>query len=1128
MDDRLQIVFHLGRGQASEPIVRAQGQNQKAYISLERPVCASQAVGRRITRDPRIDDFQVGALLFQHALEDRRVGLLLRKAEPRGQAVTQRHDTRGGWPSGRRRHGSPRHLGRGRFHGVGAAAGDRRKHKEAKGNASQFPYFTCRILASVVTIAFQPALARAKAALERGRHSDAIAVLTQALKSTGLKQEDQLGLRCTLAEAWLMGDDVAQAVAILGRPPDSHREDLSPALLSAIWRLHGRIAYAKGDQSRAIALLGRALRHAEQAHDSEAIGLAHYELGHCYKQVGDRVIVREHIAKAAPALHAAGNRRYLALLHSLSGVVLGQAGRMDEAMSALRQAENLAASVQAHDVLGIIFNNQANVALIQHRHDQALSLSEQAAAILQQQDGKGRGLAIALATLGQILVRLGKLERAHQILHRALEARGETQFHEITGAVFDSLAQVALTRGDYESADDYLRQAGEAYGSYGGQTDLWYEWSIRVLEAKLAARRGATTEALRLASEIAEQAPPAEAIQAELIVCEALVAAGRAPDAEARLADIASRIDARIIPGAWGEFLRLRGATHGAAGRLSEAYHDVAQSASVFELIREGYQCALSHLALGKLAGRAGARSQAEHQFGLAATLFESLGAARDLLETQKAAATLPAAETTESVVGSIDADDAIVRRLVDAAAFPELLSHEAAAAVRDTLDADCAVVFVAPAQGDLRLIAWTGGNVDRARTIATRAMGRTEGSGWVVSEPTGRDNDGPRHVAVLSPRPIADALRRRLRMIAAIAAQGFDLCSARQRPAAPAEIVPEQRLDPLLPGFLCASPAMMRVVEQIQRLQGNELTVLITGESGTGKELVARAIHVGSLRSSAVFLPYNCTTTTRELADSQLFGHRRGSFTGAVNDQLGLVKTAAGGTLFLDEIGDLPIDVQPKLLRFLEQSEIMPVGETRPQRVDVRVIAATNADLEQRVADGKFREDLYYRLTVIRLIIPPLRERREEIPHLTSLFLREASERLVKPDVFLTPETLEMLAQYWWPGNIRQLRNEIQRLVALSRSGQGIGPEHLSPEIASTSIRQQQLATDPPQRHAARLPVTSLADAVDGLEREIIEATLHQSSGNISEAARTLGLTRRGLYLKLRRLGFESGPLRD
>jgi DNA-binding NtrC family response regulator len=314
-------------------------------------------------------------------------------------------------------------------------------------------------------------------------------------------------------------------------------------------------------------------------------------------------------------------------------------------------------------------------------------------------------------------------------------------------------------------------------------------------------------------------------------------------------------------------------------------------------------------------------------------------------------------------------------------------------------------------------------------------------------------------------------------------------------------------------------------VVEQIQRLQGNELTVLITGESGTGKELVARAIHVGSLRSSVVFLPYNCTTTTRDLADSQLFGHRRGSFTGAVNDQLGLVRTAAGGTLFLDEIGDLPIDVQPKLLRFLEQGEIMPIGETRPQRVDVRVIAATNADLEQRVAEGKFREDLYYRLTVIRIPIPPLRDRREEIPHLTSLFLREASERLSKPDVFLMPESLELLAQYWWPGNVRQLRNEIQRVVALSHPGRGIGPESLSPEITSA---ERQSASETPRAVAARMPVTSLADAVDGLEREIIEATLHQSSGNISLAARALGLTRRGLYLKLRRLGFETTPLGD
>ncbi len=315
----------------------------------------------------------------------------------------------------------------------------------------------------------------------------------------------------------------------------------------------------------------------------------------------------------------------------------------------------------------------------------------------------------------------------------------------------------------------------------------------------------------------------------------------------------------------------------------------------------------------------------------------------------------------------------------------------------------------------------------------------------------------------------------------------------------------------------------MTRVVEQIQRLQGNDLTVLITGESGTGKELVARAIHVGSHRSAAMFLPYNCTTTGRDLADSQLFGHKRGAFTGAVSDQPGLVRSAAGGTLFLDEIGDLALDVQPKLLRFLEQSEIMPVGDTRPQRVDVRVLAATNADLEQRVAEGKFREDLYYRLSVIRIHVPSLRERREEIPHLSTYFLREASERLGKPDIQLSSQALDVFSQYWWPGNVRQLKNEIQRAVALSTPGGTIEPSHLSPEINAAPSTPGS-GVPAPRPRASRLPA-SLASAVEELEREVIQGALDRSGGNISETARTLGLTRRGLYLKLRRLGLESGP---
>jgi DNA-binding NtrC family response regulator len=243
------------------------------------------------------------------------------------------------------------------------------------------------------------------------------------------------------------------------------------------------------------------------------------------------------------------------------------------------------------------------------------------------------------------------------------------------------------------------------------------------------------------------------------------------------------------------------------------------------------------------------------------------------------------------------------------------------------------------------------------------------------------------------------------------------------------------------------------------------------------------------------------------------------------VNDQAGLIRSAAGGTLFLDEIGDVPLEVQPKLLRFLEQSEIMPVGETRPQRVDVRVVAATNADLEQRVAEGKFREDLYYRLTVIRIHVPPLRERREEIPHLCALFLRETCERLAKPDVQLSPEALDLFSQHWWPGNVRQLRNEIQRAVALSPPGGVVGIDYLSPGFSA--LKEETSAAAPVRANGPVIPSgdVTLAQAVDELERGMIGAALERTDGNISETARLLGLTRRGLYLKMHRLGLDSRP---
>ena len=974
----------------------------------------------------------------------------------------------------------------------------------------------------MASTSIQSLFVRAGASLERGRGAEATQMLAPALRSSALNRDEELTLRSMLAEAALLQDDLDQAANALGRPPDTFRDSVPPRRLSTLWRLHGRLASARGDQSRAIAMHGRALKQAETAHDSRGIGLAHYELGQCYRQVGDVAIVREHISKAASALHAAGDRRHLAFVHSLSSISLAQLGRYDEAMAALRQAERLAAMVHADDVLATVCGNQANVMMLQHRYEQALALAERSVS-LHEAHGSGHGLAVALATLGQICVRLGDLGRAENALHRALEVRSPIQFHETTGAVFDTLAQIHLIRGRYDTASEFLARAGEAYGAYGRQTSQWYEWSVRVLGARLALRRGALDEAVTRVDEILQAgAPPFDALQATLIAAEALTAGNRVSEAEQRLQAAADALDPKVAPAAWGEYLRLRGMLHAKTGNGADAYHDFSQSGALLDLLGERYQSALSHLALGRLVAETGARSVAERHLQRALAIFDQLGAARDVDDTHAAEELLTTVGTGQYLISPADADDAIVRRIVDAAALPELLGRETANALLEAAAADASVIFVHLAGGDVRVVASAGCDGDAARTLARAAAnGLAYGRGTLVVESLGRDGDGARFGLVASPRPIGHPIMRRLRMIAAVARQGFALCDARDRQP-PAVGAVDRSLEPLLPGFLSASAAMTRVVEQIQRLQGNDLTVLITGESGTGKELVARAIHVGSHRSAATFLPYNCTTTGRDLADSQLFGHRRGAFTGAVSDQPGLVRTAVGGTLFLDEVGDLPIDVQPKLLRFLEQSEIMPIGETKPQKVDVRVLAATNADLEQRVAEGKFREDLYYRLAVIRIHVPPLRERREEIPHLSTYFLREALERLGKPDVHLRSETLDVFSQYWWPGNVRQLKNEIQRAVALSAPGGTVEPGHLSPEIHTTRLTATSGPVDAGAPRHAR-PSANLAMAVEEVERDLIQAALDRAGGNISETARSLGLTRRGLYLKIRRLGLDT-----
>src|SRR3989440_7805663 len=318
------------------------------------------------------------------------------------------------------------------------------------------------------------------------------------------------------------------------------------------------------------------------------------------------------------------------------------------------------------------------------------------------------------------------------------------------------------------------------------------------------------------------------------------------------------------------------------------------------------------------------------------------------------------------------------------------------------------------------------------------------------------------------------------------------------------------------MPGFIHSSPAMTRLVEEVHKIRSSDVTVLVTGESGTGKELVSRAIHALSARRDKVFVPFNCTAVPKELSEGYLFGYRRGAFTGAVKDSHGVIRAAAGGTLFLDEIGDLPLDVQPKLLRFLQEGEIQPLGEQRPAKVDVRIIAATNTDLEEMVAQGRFREDLYYRLNVIRLRVPPLRERRSEIPTIVNYYVNHSSAKFGRRDVQITPQAVDLLMVADWPGNVRQLCNEIQRVVARAEDATIITPEQLSPELRTMSAPVTPPGSVTPigiggsASGSLNLSMDNLrlADAIAEVERRLITEALRKHHGNKPPAARGLRLT--------------------
>ena len=311
-------------------------------------------------------------------------------------------------------------------------------------------------------------------------------------------------------------------------------------------------------------------------------------------------------------------------------------------------------------------------------------------------------------------------------------------------------------------------------------------------------------------------------------------------------------------------------------------------------------------------------------------------------------------------------------------------------------------------------------------------------------------------------------------------------------------------------PPMIGAAPAMRRVLGLVAVCARSRATVLLSGETGTGKELVARAIHVASPRREAAFVAVNCAAFPDTLLESELFGHLRGAFTGADRDQPGLFEAAHGGTLFLDEIGETSAPFQAKLLRVLQEREVRRIGAARSQRVDVRVVAASNRDLKREAAEQRFRIDLYYRLAVFPIELPPLRERPGDVLALARHFLTQHGPGEGHRAATLTPESEQLLQAHRWPGNVRELENEVLRALAMSEPGESLTPEHFSDRLCEI--------LEPIDSHVA--PGDTLHETLGRIEAFLIRRSLAAHDGQRSATARTLGITREGLYKKMKRFG--------
>jgi transcriptional regulator with GAF, ATPase, and Fis domain/tetratricopeptide (TPR) repeat protein len=764
-----------------------------------------------------------------------------------------------------------------------------------------------------------------------------------------------------------------------------------------------------------------------------------------------------------------GDARPFAALHLWIAEIETTRGGLDSARRHLRMAQSLLAQVDDVWLNGYLAINSFGVSYCSAEISEARRWAEMAIECARLSGHAGARRA-AHANLGHIEFSVGRLLKAEECFRLALECSEDGSAHHI--AILDSIAQVKLYLGQLQECQAITEQLEQlSTPAQHSKPKHYRAWALQT-KIQLLLKQGRVMEA----NDICKTLQPVlrtiahPRIQAVLglLSAEASVANRQFEEAAQQLG-LLMVTGGELPPDLLAETERVISKTLSLSGAASVGRIHSERAVNTFEV-------------LGHAIGRAGCISDLSEFQVFSSQSVEALGART-----------------------SVDR----VRVLLETKRRPELFGLEAFYLLND-LDCATNVTFATDDGAKRTEVLRHAGSKD--------CLSFHSGGGQQAQDiHLGTSNQRQFKLSFLPKSDAASILatstfRRIVERILAIQHSNPELAEAESLWAA-TECLSNQEV-------VFAAESMMDILKTINKVARTNLNVLITGETGTGKEIIAKAIHERSDRVDKPFIALNCSAVPRDLLESQLFGYRRGAFSGANEQFQGVIRAASGGTLLLDEVGDIPLEMQPKLLRFLESGEIHPLGESRPIKVDVRVLFATNANLDELVRQQRFREDFFFRMNVIQIKIPPLRERREEIPLLVTLFAQRFGRELSKESVKFAEETIERLILYSWPGNVRQLINEVRRLIATVDDGVLITPDLLSIEIIGTKTVP---AARPMKDEAPRLVVfldQTLAQAVDHIERTMLGHALRKAGGRVAIAAHTLGLSRKGLYLKRQRLG--------